>query len=697
MSTKARGGRWFCWCFPLAAGIALASGALRSQELDPAPAGAQRFALLSASGIIGSATAWTSREGTRTWRETTGVGAQRTTTLESIEFGMDGMPRRLTVEVGTGTTQVVESFRQENRTSSWTNPYEEVRATVSQPAFYVPATGSVVAFGQALLEAVLAAPGHSLALMPEGTARAEQLATRRVGVGAKATRLVLWGITGLTTSPIPLWATSDGRFFASIEMPSVAPAGFVPTVIPEGYEHLAGSLLASQLQALAARSARLARTLRAAPSATIVFHRVRAFVGGRFVDDQTVVVSAGRVVSVGPAASVSVPASARVIEGAGRTLVPGLWDYHHHVTDDAEGLLLLSLGVTSLRDPSNNDRRTVDRSRRRSAGKLLFPNVHASALIDGPGPYSTNTRASWVDFGSVVSSESEAKSAVRRAKARGFGGIKLYGSLKPDWLGATVREAHRLGLRVHGHLPSGMRPSEAIAAGYDELTHAYYLMLEAMPDTVVASSHTRNRFEGNGRYAKDVELDVGPMSALIRDMARNRIAADPTLVVVEWLLTGVNGAVARPYLPYAASAPPMMQRRFRMGGVATQGSLQDRIASFRRDCELVGAMHRAGVQIAAGTDSSGLELVAELELYVQSGLTPAQALESATIVPARLLGLDRNAGSIEVGKVADLVLVEGDPSSRIGDLRNTRYVVLGGNLYDADVLRAASGFSGRPQ
>jgi imidazolonepropionase-like amidohydrolase len=99
----------------------------------------------------------------------------------------------------------------------------------------------------------------------------------------------------------------------------------------------------------------------------------------------------------------------------------------------------------------------------------------------------------------------------------------------------------------------------------------------------------------------------------------------------------------------------------------------------------------------AGTDGAGIELIRELEIYVQAGFTPAEAIAAATIVPARLVGQDKRTGSIKVGKTADLVLVEGDPSKRIGDLRHTRVVMLDGKLLDADALRTAAGFSGRPK
>ncbi|HWO31679.1 MAG TPA: amidohydrolase family protein, partial [Candidatus Acidoferrum sp.] len=134
------------------------------------------------------------------------------------------------------------------------------------------------------------------------------------------------------------------------------------------------------------------------------------------------------------------------------------------------------------------------------------------------------------------------------------------------------------------------------------------------------------------------------------------------------------------------------------GGFAVPKDLtrDDYRKSFAKLSALVTLMHNSGVPIVAGTDGSGPELVRELELYVAAGFSPAEALAAATIAPAHLLGVDKTTGSIAVGKSADLILVEGDPSQRIGDLRNTRTVIMGGKLMDADALREASGFSGRP-
>jgi imidazolonepropionase-like amidohydrolase len=425
----------------------------------------------------------------------------------------------------------------------------------------------------------------------------------------------------------------------------------------------------------------------------VAFTNVRAFVGGdHFADGQTVIVDGGIITKVGPAASIKTPAGAQVIEGAGETLVPGLWDSHMHFGDDASGPMLLSLGVTSVRDPGNVNALTLARAERRAKGELLSPRVYPSVLIDGKGPNTAQA-------GSVATSKEEALAIVRKAKAEGFTAIKIYGTFNPAWVKDTAAEAHRLGLHVHGHLPAGMRPMEAINDGYDEITHIYFVMMQAMPDAVVAKSNGMARFDGPGRYAKDVDLTAEPMKSLIATMAKRKITSDPTLVVAESLYVPENGDLSPAYAPFVGTLPPAVERGFRQGGFTVPPDLTraDYRASFAKLSALVAALHKAGVPIVAGTDGSGLELVRELELYVAAGFTPAEALASATIATARLVGADGRTGSIAVGKAADLVLVDGDPSKTIGDLRHTRTVMMDGKLMDADALRAAGGFEGRPK
>ncbi len=536
------------------------------------------------------------------------------------------------------------------------------------------------------MESLLAASDKSLDLLPGGgKARAARVVDLEVGSGPARQTITLWSVTGISTSPLPVWADASHKFFAIT---------FGIAWLPEAYAGEQTKIEAAQAAAMAEQAPGLAKTLVTVPAGPVAFTGVRLFDADaiRFLTDQTVVVDKGVIAAVGARESVPLPPGAQVIDGRGKTLVPGLWDSHMHVSDDYTGLQELSLGVTSVRDPGNDDLRTLERRTRAAAGALLTPHVYASSLIDGKGTYTAQAA-------NVATSEAEAIALVGKAKADGFTGVKFYGTFNPAWLPASIREAHKLGLHVHGHIPAGMRPVDAIAAGYDEITHINWVMMQAMPDSVIPVSNGIMRFEGPGRYAKDIRLEDPAMETIIGAMASKRIYSDPTMVAFESLYVPENGDLSPAYAPFLGTLPPTTERNFRTGGFAVPKDLTraDYRASWARMVNLLGKMHQAGVPIVAGTDGFGIEIVRELEIYVAAGLTTAQALAAATIVPARLVRQDARTGSVKVGKAADLVLVEGDPSARIGDLRQTRVVMLDGKLLDPDALRKAAGYSGRPK
>ncbi len=170
-------------------------------------------------------------------------------------------------------------------------------------------------------------------------------------------------------------------------------------------------------------------------------------------------------------------------------------------------------------------------------------------------------------------------------------------------------------------------------------------------------------------------------------------------LMVSCCLLSVFPAMSPAYAPFVGTLPPVTERKFRTGGFAAPKDLTraDYRASWAKMVKLLYRMHQAGIPIIADTDGSGIEIVRELEIYNQAGFTPAQALEAATILPAKLVGMDTHTASIKVGKSADLALIEGDPSTRLSDLRQTQIVMLRGQLLDADALRTAAGFSGRPK
>jgi imidazolonepropionase-like amidohydrolase len=655
-----------------------------TSELARPPASARHFTILSVAGPHGESWMWTTPDGTRISRESLNLRGQVFELDAAGIPGADGMPSRLAVRGVTPSGDAAETFAIENGQASWKSPVDAGSATYASPRFYVPFGGPIDVQAW-LIERLLVAPNQTLDLLPGGQARAEKLTTLEVGQGAARQTITAWAVSGLGNSPQVLWTDAVGRFFGLYNF-----LAWLPT----GYESALSAMEKAQNDALATRVAGLSKQLARTPAGAVAFTNVQTYdaIQRRFVPDQTVVVLKDRIAAVGPSRTAKIPPGAEQIDGRGRTLVPGLWDAHMHVTNDFTGLQELSLGVTSIRDPGNSDAATIDRVKRRAAGTLLFPHVYASSLIDGKGPYTAQVA-------NVATSEAETVTLVRKAKANGFIGVKFYGTLDPKWLPAAIAEAKKLGLHVHGHIPAGIRPLDAVNAGYDEITHINWVVMQAMPDDVIKVSNGIARFEGPGRHARRTDIEDPRLRALVQAMGTKRIAADPTMVTFEGLYVPEMGDLSGAYAPFVGTLPPALERSFRTGGFAVPKDLTraDYRASFAMMKTLLAAMHRSKVPIVAGTDGYGIEIVRELEIYVEAGLTPAEALATATIEPARLVKAQDRTGSIEVGKIADLVLIEGDPSKRIGDLRHTRVVVMDGRLMDADALRKAAGFSGRPK
>jgi imidazolonepropionase-like amidohydrolase len=666
-------------------GFSLAAAAqVPMADLAKPPATATHYIIQSTGGKHGDSWSWTTPDGARMARESINLRGQVFELDSNGRSGNDGMPLSLEVRGITPQGDAAETFKVASGKAAWKSPVDAGGAPYANPAFYV-AQGGPIDTTAWLLERLLASPNRTLALLPGGQAKAEKLTTLTVGEGAKKKEVTAWAITGIANFPIPIWADEANKFFG---------LSFFLSWLPEDYagEHV--RLTEAQSKAIAAQAPALAKSLVKTPTSPVAFTNVRLYdsEAKRFLADRTVVIDKGLIVFEGEAKSARVPAGAQIIDGKGKTLLPGLWDCHMHVGTDFTGLQELSMGVTSIRDPGNDDSQTMDRRTRSAKGELLSPNVYASSLIDGKGTYTAQVA-------NVANSEAEAIALVDKAKANGFIGVKFYGTLNKNWLPAAAAEARKLGIHVHGHIPVGMRPLEAINAGYDEITHINWIVMQGMPDDVIKASNGIMRFEGPGRYAKDLDLDGKPITDIISTMASKGIYSDPTMVAFEGLYVPENGDLSPAYSPFVGTLPPSTERGFRIGGFAVPKDLTRAHyrASWAKMVALLGKMHKAGVPIVAGTDGAGIELIRELEIYVEAGMTPGEALATATLVPAKLVGQDKKTGSIKVGKAADLVLVDGDPSTRIGDLRQTRVVVLGGKLLDADALRTAAGFSGRPQ
>lgn len=656
-------------------------------EWETPPADAQTFVILSLSSVHGSAVVWRRVDGAIVSRQSLLLRGMATEIEQTIELAPNGVPERIVVRGFSPRGPVSETFSVRDGVASWETSLDSGSMPYNGSAQYVPlhrTWADEVYWARSLHEA----PGRTLPVLPRGARQMSKLTDIAIGHGAMARTVTAWLVEGLTLDPEVVLMNRDGTFFGAVGGTVGGTAGGL-ALLPEAYTSEVARIEQAQNDALAARERVVRHRFGGVPAIPVAFTHVKLFdsTTARFIDDQTVIAQGGGIVAVGPAASVKPPANARVIDGHRKTLTPGIWDAHMHVATDRQGVMLMSLGVTSARNPGASVKSTMERAARIARGEMLSPTVYSSVIIDGAGPFAAQ--------GSIaVSSEQQAIDTVRMVKSRGFSGVKFYGSIRPEWLAPAATEAHRLGLHVHGHVPATLRPADAIRAGYDEITHINMVLMQAMPDSVVDVSNTLARIEGPARYGKDVDLYAEPMKSLIELMLRERTIVDPTLAALEKVYIGENGEVQPAFAPFIDIVPPATARSFRAGGFKPPAGATraDWRASFAKMLELTKLLHDAGVPIVAGTDGNGLEIVRELELYVAAGLTPGEALRTATIEAARLVGAEQFTGSITVGKQADLVLIDGDPSRSIGDLRRTQWVMNDGVLMSADELREAAGF-----
>ncbi|MBB6424721.1 amidohydrolase family protein [Sphingopyxis sp. JAI128] len=653
-------------------------------ELLKPPADAAHYVVVSEAGKHGDQWRWRLPDGRTAYRWSQELRGWITEMDQVTTLAPDGTVAALTVRGVTMSGDSAEDYRVANGRATWKTATDSGEAPAR--GWYIPAGGVSIA-NAPLIDALAAAGEAGLDFLPSGKGRMTFGPTQVIeGPGGPKT-VQLAFISGLLPSPLPVWLDENKRHFADSSYISV---------IPAGYEGALKQLRDAQEKATADAVADVAkRFLTPAAKAPVLFDNVRLFDAdkGEFLPARAVLAQDGKIAAIGAAGSLEAPAGARRIDGSGKTLVPGIWDSHLHIGDDWDVLANMANGITSFRSPGTTFDRAVDATKRRAEGSLLMGEPFISVIVDKKDPLAAQGAE-------VVSSPGEAIAAVRRVKDAGLWGVKFYTSMNPAWIAPAAAEAHKLGLHVHGHVPAGMKPSEAVAAGYDELTHLNFVVMESMPREVIDKANTRQRMEGPARFFKDVDLDAPLMKGFVANLAKTQTIVDPTIVIFEGMLTQDGGKPHPAYAPYMGIISPVIERSaFTAGGYPlVEGYTRDDYRkSYAKMVDLVGRLHKAGVPIVAGTDGWGIELVRELEIYRQAGFTPAEAIQSATILPARIVGADKRTGSIAVGKEADMVLVDGDPATDLGALRRVVTVVSDGYVMDADELRKAAGYGGRPK
>jgi hypothetical protein len=427
--------------------------------------------------------------------------------------------------------------------------------------------------------------------------------------------------------------------------------------VREPYESSLDQFISSAVQANLAALSKLTASARVAPtqSLAIIGATLENTNGTAPIPDSVILIEDGVTTAAGPRAKIRIPKDTTTLDATGKYAIPGLWDMHAHYEQVEWGPIYLASGVTSVRDVGNefNFITTLHTELDRKDNPAIGPHIEFAGIIDGPGP---------VSIGAVIASTpAEGIALVDKYKAAGARQIKIYSSMRPNVLKAITARAHSLGLTVTGHIPDGMTAIDGVNDGMDQINHIQY----EMP----YFTHSQLGPDGRPDRAKPPVLDLDSPRArdLITTLKTHYTVLDPTMALFEIFLHTAPLNQLEPGIDHVA---PQLREALDSPPAANPELAKARWAAMMATLR---TLHQAGIPIVAGTDQAipGYSLHRELEIYVQAGFTPLEALQSATIVAAKALGVQNESGSIEPGKRADVLLLDADP---LADIHNTRKV-----------------------
>jgi imidazolonepropionase-like amidohydrolase len=485
-------------------------------------------------------------------------------------------------------------------------------------------------------------------------------------IDGKPVALTRYTVANIVFGREVLWMNADGQLAAAMTFAAGLPLEAVRTEYEPAFAELFRAGVDQQMRT------RESMERQVAPEHTGSF----AIAGATLVDatgrapvpDSVVIVREGHIAAAGSRNQVPIPNGMATVNAKGKMLLPGLWEMHTHFSGVEFGPAYLAAGVTTARDCGGEFDFLVAERDAINEHHGMGPRLLLAGIVDASGPKG---------FGAVFAdTPEEAREVVARYKTAGFEQIKLYTFLKPDVVAALAAEAHRVGMTVTGHVPAALNAFQGVEAGMDQINHLNYV------------SQMMRAPEG-GRGAP-VELDSDLARKAIQFFLEHRTVIDPT---ASWGEMGGHPSTVdiRSFEPAIVKAPFTVAAKFSQGSPTDAGQFRARMAE---TVATIGALHRAGVIIVPGSDTGliGYGLDRELELYVEAGMKPIEAIQAATIVSARAMKHDRDSGTVEAGKRADLILVDGNPLQNISDIRRVSKVVANGRMYDCAKLWQVAGF-----
>lgn len=587
---------------------------------------------------------------------------------ESIWLNENGYTERLQIQGHNYLKDTVtEVFSLTESEAKWKSSSENGRIKPVDNSFYIGANSS---YGntELLIRRLLTIPNKSLNIYPEGNITINSIEHVQIN---DTLNLNLIELVGFSFTPDYYWFDMDNRFFA-------APTTWL-SAIRNGYEPVKAKLLEIQTTKEKEYYARAARELTEIPEGRVLISNVNIFdaENGAIIKNRYVLLNGNKIENILDNKT-NLPEVTRIIDGTNKTLLPGLFDMHTHM-DRSGGILNLAAGVTSARDMANS---------------LDFPNIVKefdnnsvigprilimSGFIDKAGPYAGPS-------GKIVNSLDEGLDAIEFYNERGYQQIKLYSSIEPDWVKPLAEKTHQLGMRLSGHIPSFMHADQAIKDGYDEIQHINMIALNFMSDTI--DTRTPLRFSMIGEQVHTIDLEGDDFLKFVKILKDRNIVIDATVSFFEGMLGSKAGEPDPQFANILDRLPIQVKRQYYNGGLPIPAGKEKQYKdSFDKLLEMIKVLHENGVTIVPGTDALlGFGLHKELENYVRAGIPTSDVLRMATIISAQVTGHADHLGSIEVGKLADVILVDGNPLEDISDIRRVELTIKNGNIYDARTM-----------
>lgn len=567
---------------------------------------------------------------------------------------------------------VNESFEKENGKASWVNSAEEYK-DVSTEGFYL-SYNSVPFEYSFLLQAILGSDSGEISGLPGGTLTAIKMTTKELeGIGS----IDLYAFSGLDFTKSFMWFDSDRRLFASV-------SGW-QTVIRNGYKSEIKNLIELQRPFEDQFYTDLSKELTSVTEGNLILKNGNVFEPtlGEMLPNTSVVISGNKIIEVGTWEHLK-NKDGEIIDVSGKTVMPGLWDMHVHISD-LDGLLNIAAGVTSARDLANNPYELPNRVKTFDDNLKIGPRVIMGGFVDGTGPYQGPISREF-----LASSLEEGLDVIKRYDSLGgYEQIKMYSSITPEWVVPMAAKAHELGFRVSGHIPAFMTAEQAVNAGYDEIQHINMLFLNFLGDTLDTRSPVR--FTAVAKYGSVLDYESKPFRDFMKLLSDKKIVVDPTISIFEGMFT------ARPQQPDPAFAMiidrlPVNARRTLLEGGLEVDAEKDQLhrKTFDKALAMIAELHKAGVTLVAGTDNlAGFTLHRELENYVRAGIPPKDVLRLSTLGSAEVTGRSDSIGSVRPGYLADLIVIDGNPLENISDIRKVETVLKDGYRFSSKALYQA--------